>query len=183
MGGRLTRLKEFRLKKSSHAEVSDDEEEVKEWDEKDKVKYERNKQFKKLIVETMAMSENMEKMQLAFCKTQGMDDYLYNMGGMSSKAPIPLPPKFKIFDEEKFDGTRDPKQHVGKDGKVYPGWEMFFNEKITFKEKPTVVIKEIQEKVDWVNYMDAEAMKTIMKTSGDKFAITNEKPNSYCEAH
>ena len=31
---------------------------------------------------------------------------------MSSKAPIALPPKFKIFDAEKFDGTRDPKQHV-----------------------------------------------------------------------
>ena len=64
---------------------------------------------------------------------------------------------------------------VGKDGKVYLGWEMFFNEKLTFKEKPTVVIKEIQEKVNWVNYMDAEAMKTMMKTSGDVFAITNEK--------
>ena len=32
---------------------------------------------------------------------------------------------------------------VGKDGKVYPGWEMFFNEKLTFKKGPTVVIKEI----------------------------------------
>ena len=56
------------------------------------------------------------------------------------------------------------------------GWEIFFNEKVTFKEKPTVVIKEIQEEVDWVNYMDAEAMKTMMKTSGDVFAITNEEP-------
>ena len=54
---------------------------------------------------------------------------------------------------------------------------MFFNEKLTFKEKPTVVIKEIQEEVDWVNYMDAEAMKTMMKTSGDVFAITNEEPS------
>ena len=54
----------------------------------------------------------MEKMQLAFYKVQGMDDYLYNMGGMSSKAPITLPPSFKIIDVEKFDGTRDPKQHM-----------------------------------------------------------------------
>ena len=30
---------------------------------------------------------------------------------------------------------------VGKDGKVYPGWEMFFNEKLTFKKKPIMVIK------------------------------------------
>ena len=48
-----------------------------------------------------------------------------------------------------------------------------------------MVIKEIQEKVDWVNYMDAEAMKTMMKTSRDLFAITNLKsqvilPNSSC---
>ena len=49
----------------------------------------------------------MEKMPLAFYKAQGMDDYLYNMGGVSSKAPIALPPKFKISYAEKFDGTRD----------------------------------------------------------------------------
>ena len=41
-----------------------------------------------------------------------MDDCLYNMGGISSKMPIALPSKFKIFDVEKFDGTGDPKQHV-----------------------------------------------------------------------
>ena len=41
-----------------------------------------------------------------------MDDYLYNIGGVSSKTLIALPPKFKIFNAEKFDGTRDPKQHI-----------------------------------------------------------------------
>ena len=45
--------------------------------------------------------------------------------------------------------------------------------KNSFKEKPTVLIKEMQEEVDWVNYMDAETMKT----SGDVFAITNEEPS------
>ena len=35
------------------------------------------------------------------------------------------------------------KPWVGKDGRVYPGWEMIFNEKLTFKEKPTVLIKEM----------------------------------------
>ena len=60
----------------------------------------------------MSMKEKMEKMQLAFRKAQGMDDYLYNMGGLSSKTPITLPPKFKISDVEKFDGTGDSKQHV-----------------------------------------------------------------------
>ena len=33
MGGRLTRLKESKLKKSSHVEINDDEEEVEEWEE------------------------------------------------------------------------------------------------------------------------------------------------------
>ena len=41
-----------------------------------------------------------------------------------------------------------PKPWVGKDGKVYPSWEIFFDEKLTFKEKFTMVIKEMQEKVD-----------------------------------
>ena len=68
MGGRLTRLEESKLKKPPHVEILDDEEEDEEWNEKDKVKYERNKQFEKLTIETMAMRENMEKMQLVFCK-------------------------------------------------------------------------------------------------------------------
>ena len=50
------------------------------------------------------MKEKMEKMQLAFRKAQGMDDYLYNMGGLSSKAPIALPPKFKISDAKSLMG-------------------------------------------------------------------------------
>jgi len=95
MGGNFTRLEESRLKKPSHVEINNDEEEEEEWDEKDKVEYERNKQFEKFI----------------------------------------------------------------------------------FKEKPIVVVKEIQEEVDWMNYMDAKTMKTVMKMGGDVFAITNEKPN------
>ena len=68
----------------------------------DKANYERNKQFEKLMAKTVAIRE---KMQLAFRKAQRMDDCLYNMGGISSKTPITLPPKFKISDVEKFDGT------------------------------------------------------------------------------
>ena len=112
LGGCLTRLEESKLKKSLHVEINDDEEKVEEWDEIDKTEYERNKQFEKLTIETMAIREKMEKMQLAFRKAQGMDDYLYNMGGVSSKSFIALPPKFKISDAKKFDGTGDPKQHV-----------------------------------------------------------------------
>ena len=39
-----------------------------------------------------------------------------------------------------------PEPWVGKDGWVYLGWEIFFNEKLTFKEKPTMVIKEIEKR-------------------------------------
>ena len=59
------------------------------------------------------MKEKVEKMQLAFRKAQGMDDCLYNMGGLSSKVPITLPPKFKISYVEKFDGTRILKNMLG----------------------------------------------------------------------
>ena len=37
-----------------------------------------------------------------------------------------------------------PELWVDKDRKVNPSCEIFFNEKLTFKEKPTVVIKEIR---------------------------------------
>ena len=104
MGSHLTRLEEAKLKKAARAEISNNEE-VEDWDERDKADYERIKQFEKLTAETIAMREKMEKMQLAFRKAQGMDDCLYNMGGISSKTPITLPPKVKIFDVEKFDGT------------------------------------------------------------------------------
>ena len=43
MGGRLTRLEESKLKKSAHMEIHDDGEEMEEWDENDKVEYERKK--------------------------------------------------------------------------------------------------------------------------------------------
>ena len=59
MGGHLTRLEESKLKKPSHVEIHDDEE-VEEWDEKDKAEYERNKQFEKLTVETMVIREKIK---------------------------------------------------------------------------------------------------------------------------
>ena len=111
MGICLTKLEEAKLKKPSHVEVLD-EEQGEDWDERDKADCERNKQFEKFMVETIAMREKMEKMQLAFHKAQGMDDCFYNMGSISSKTPIVLPLIFKISDVEKFDETGDPKQHV-----------------------------------------------------------------------
>ena len=65
MGSCLTKLKESKLKKSIHVDIHDEDE---DWDERDKAEYERNKQFEKLTMDTMAMKEKMEKMQLAFHK-------------------------------------------------------------------------------------------------------------------
>ena len=113
MGSRLTKLKEAKLKKTTRVEIPDDEE-VEDWEERNKADYERNNQFEKLKVETIAMRKKMEKMQLAFHKIQVMNDCLYNMRGISSKTPIALPLKFKISNTEKFDGTGDPKEHVSR---------------------------------------------------------------------
>ena len=68
MGGHLTKLEESKLKKSIHVDIHNEDE---DWDERDKVEYERNKQFKKLTVDTMAMKKKMEKMQLAFRRPKG----------------------------------------------------------------------------------------------------------------
>ena len=76
----LTKLEEAKLKKPNpRVEVLHDEE-VEDWDERDKADYERNKQFEKLTVETLGMRKKMDKMQLTFRKAQGMDGCLYNMG-------------------------------------------------------------------------------------------------------
>ena len=111
IGGHLSKLEESKLKKAIHVEIHN-EDEREDWDENNKAKCERNKQFEKLTANTMAIKEKMGKMQLAFRKAQGMDDCLYNMGGVGSKTPIALPPKFKISNMEKYDGTGDPKQHI-----------------------------------------------------------------------
>ena len=40
-----------------------------------------------------------------------------------------------------------------------------------------MVIKEVQEEVDSVDYMDIEAMETMLKMEWDVFTITNEEPS------
>ena len=84
------------LKKPAHVEIHDDEERE-EWDERDKADNERIKQFEKLFVDTLAMKEKMDKMQLAFHKVQGMDDCLCNMGGISLKTPYYTTSKVQDF--------------------------------------------------------------------------------------
>ena len=62
--GHPSKLEESNLKNPIHVEIHG-KDEGEEWDEKDKVEYEKNKQFEKLTADSMAMKE---KMQLAFCK-------------------------------------------------------------------------------------------------------------------
>jgi len=66
---------------------------------------------------------------------------------------------------------------VDKNGKVIPGWEIFFNKKLTFKKKPAIMIKEVQEEVNWVDYMDVEAMRAMLKEEVDVLAITIKEPS------
>ena len=56
MGSTLTKLEEDKLKKAARVEIPDDEE-VEDWDERDKADYERNKQFEKLTLEIVAMKK------------------------------------------------------------------------------------------------------------------------------
>ena len=66
---------------------------------------------------------------------------------------------------------------VDKDGNVNPSWDIFFTKKLTFKEKPTVVVKEIQKEVDWVDYMDSKEMGAMLKKEGDVLAIIIKEPS------
>ena len=43
-----------------------------------------------------------------------------------------------------------------------PGWKIFFEEKLTFKENSRVVIEEVQEEIDWMDYMYAKTMATLL---------------------
>ena len=48
---------------------------------------------------------------------------------------------------------------------------------VAMKEKPNVVIEEIREKVNWIDYMDAKVMEAMLKVKRDVLAITIEKPS------
>ncbi|KAK9996934.1 hypothetical protein SO802_021620, partial [Lithocarpus litseifolius] len=72
---------------------------------KKEINHDKNGKIDKIVVETAMMKKKMEKTQQTFCKTQGMDDFLYTMGGLGSTTLVPLPPKFKIFYAAKFDGS------------------------------------------------------------------------------
>ena len=100
MGSRLFKLGESKIKKPVHVEINE-EEEKEEWDERDKANYERNKQFEKLTMDIVAMKE---KMQLAFRKAQGMDDCLYNMGGLNFEALLHCLPSSRFLTRKRLMG-------------------------------------------------------------------------------
>ena len=54
----------------------------------------------------------MELMQKALKKTQGVDDYLATMGGITKEEPSQLPHKFVIPKTDRFTGVGDPRQHL-----------------------------------------------------------------------
>ena len=58
------------------------------------------------------MKEKMEKMQLAFRKAQRIDDCLYNMGGLNSKAPVALPPSSRFLMQKNLIGLETLMKHV-----------------------------------------------------------------------
>ncbi|KAK9274791.1 hypothetical protein L1049_022043 [Liquidambar formosana] len=95
------------------------EEEHPKWEDDDYEDYLKRKETKekdtkveKLAAENAEMKARMDRMQTAWQKSQGMDDYMYSMAGITADSKVQLPPKFKIADYEKFDGTGDPKQHL-----------------------------------------------------------------------
>ena len=61
---------------------------------------------------TENFKEKMELMQKALQKTQGVDDYLISMGGITNEPAVQLPPKFVRPKTDRFIGICDPKQHL-----------------------------------------------------------------------
>uniref|UniRef100_A0A2N9EGD3 RNase H type-1 domain-containing protein n=1 Tax=Fagus sylvatica TaxID=28930 RepID=A0A2N9EGD3_FAGSY len=82
---RLTKIEEAQ-KRNSRME----DEERRNEEEKAKAVIERNKEF------IESFKEKMKLMQKALQKTQGVDDYLTTMGGITREESLQLPPKFSI---------------------------------------------------------------------------------------
>ena len=64
IGSHLSKLEECEIKKPMHIEINE-EEEKEDWDERDKSNYERNEQFEKLTVDTVAMKDGKDATSLS----------------------------------------------------------------------------------------------------------------------
>ena len=58
------------------------------------------------------MKGKMEKLEKAVRKNQGLDNYFLELKGLFDGVNEVLPEGFKMPDIDKFDGTRNPKNHV-----------------------------------------------------------------------
>ena len=101
---RLTKIEEAQ-KKNSRTE----DEERRNEEDKAKAAFERNKELETF---TENFKEEMELMQKALQKIQGVDDYLVTLGDITNETAVQLPPKFSILEANRFTEVGDPKQHL-----------------------------------------------------------------------
>ena len=63
--------------------------------------------YHKVTVEAEELKEKMDRMRAVFIKSQGIDDYIFSMGGIASKPIIQFPSKFAIPETDKFTSNGD----------------------------------------------------------------------------
>ena len=68
--------------------------------------------FNKITVEVEELKEKVGWIHAALMKSQGIDDYLFFMGGIASEPVIQLPSKFSIPETDRFNGIEDLKQYL-----------------------------------------------------------------------
>jgi hypothetical protein len=68
--------------------------------------------FDKTIVEEEELKEKVGRIHAALMKSQGIDDYIFSMGGIASEPVIQLPSKFSIPKTDMFTGIEDPNQYL-----------------------------------------------------------------------
>ena len=68
--------------------------------------------FDKTTVEAEELKKKVGRIHAAHMKSQGINDYLFSMGGIASEPIIQLPSKFSIPKTDRFTGIEDPKQHL-----------------------------------------------------------------------
>lgn len=113
---RLDQLETSQGKRSANEETPENQEDDETfWDgevsPKDQEKKTKTEKVSPDSEAMKRMEENMAKMNEAIKKSRGAEDYLFEIGG-TSRTTTPLPPKFKISELVKFDGTEEPKCHL-----------------------------------------------------------------------
>ena len=68
--------------------------------------------FDKTTVEAEELKKKVGRIHAAHMKSQGINDYLFSMGGIASEPIIQLPSKFSIPETDRFNGIEDLKQYL-----------------------------------------------------------------------